>query len=275
MKVLCYVSRDLHNPHLVCHLLNAYRLKVHRERHSMSILTILPPAAVGSSVFSLIANSGFFAKTILLLLFAISIISWAIIWDRTRLYLLLRKQGMRLRDGVAKKGLFVTMEEVKSYMPSVEGSILLETKHFIESKNGETDSGGESIQMRDALPQGTTMRSVLDRRAMNEISEMEKYLIFLSTTSAVAPFLGLLGTVWGIMSSFLSMGVQGTASIEVVGPGIAEALITTIAGLGAAIPALVGYNILVRYVHRQETRIDLFISRVVEQVSHIGKRHTN
>ena len=241
----------------------------------MSILTILPPAAVGSGVFSLIANSGFFAKAILLILFTISIISWAIIWDRTRLYLQLRKQGMRLKDGVAKKGLFVTMEEVKSYMPSIEGSILLETKRFIESKNGEKDSNGESIQVRDALPQGTTMRSVLERQAMNEISEMEKYLIFLSTTSAVAPFLGLLGTVWGIMGSFLSMGVQGTASIEVVGPGIAEALITTIAGLGAAIPALVGYNILVRYVHRQETRIDLFISRVVEQVSHIGKRHTN
>jgi biopolymer transport protein TolQ len=73
-----------------------------------------------------------------------------------------------------------------------------------------------------------------------------------------------MGTVWGIMSSFLSMGAQGSASIEVVGPGIAEALVTTIAGLGSAIPALVGYNILVRNVHRKETVIDLFISRVIE-----------
>jgi biopolymer transport protein TolQ len=241
----------------------------------MSILTILPAAAVGSSVFSLIANSGLFAKAILLILFAISVISWAIIWDRTRLYLLLRKQGLHLRDAVSKKGLFVTMEEVKSYLPSVEGSILLETKRFMESKNKEMEGDGGAIDARNEAPQEVTIRSVLDRQAMNEISEMEKYLIFLSTTSAVAPFLGLLGTVWGIMSSFLSMGVQGTASIEVVGPGIAEALITTIAGLGAAIPALVGYNILVRYVHRQETRIDLFISRVVEHVRHVEKRRTN
>ena len=95
---------------------------------------------------------------------------------------------------------------------------------------------------------------------------MEKYLIFLATASGTAPFLGLLGTVWGIMSSFLSMGVQGSASIEVVGPGIAEALITTIAGLGTAIPALVGYNLLARHVRRQETRIELFISRLVDLV---------
>ncbi len=240
----------------------------------MSILTILPPAAVGSSVFSLIANTGLFAKAILLILFAISVISWAIIWDRTRLYLLLRKQGIQLRDAISKKGLFVAMEEVSSYLPSVEGSILLETKRFMEGKNRERIGDRDPVVTNDELSQGLTIRSVLDRQAMNEISEMEKYLIFLATTTAVSPFLGLLGTVWGIMSSFLSMGVQGTASIEVVGPGIAEALITTIAGLGAAIPALVGYNILVRHVHRQETRIDLFISRVVEHVGHAEKRQT-
>jgi biopolymer transport protein TolQ len=238
------------------------------------MLTILPAAAVGSSVFSLIANSGLFAKAILLLLFVISVISWAIIWDRTRLYLLLRKQGGRLKDAVSKKGLFVTMEEATSYLPSVEGSILLETKRFVESKNKEMGGEGGAVGAKNDIPEDATIRSVLDRQAMNEISEMEKYLIFLSTTSAVAPFLGLLGTVWGIMSSFLSMGVQGTASIEVVGPGIAEALITTIAGLGAAIPALVGYNILVRHVHRQETRIDLFISRVVEHVHNVEKRRS-
>ena len=67
-----------------------------------------------------------------------------------------------------------------------------------------------------------------------------------------------------IASSFLSMGVHGTASIDVVGPGIAEALITTIAGLGAAIPAVVGYNLLLRHVRRQETRVELFVTRIVE-----------
>ncbi|MFH1755075.1 MAG: MotA/TolQ/ExbB proton channel family protein [Candidatus Latescibacterota bacterium] len=237
----------------------------------MNVLTILPSADVGSSVFSLITDAGLFAKAILLILFAISIISWAIIWDRTRLYLLLRKKGLRLRDSVSKGGLLSAMDGVKDYLPSVEGSILLETQRYLGSTYKETGrAGGGSGELPEIIP----VRAFLERQAMNEISEMEKYLIFLSTTSAVAPFLGLLGTVWGIMSSFLSMGVQGTASIEVVGPGIAEALVTTIAGLATAIPALVGYNILVRYVHRQETRTDLFISRVAEQVSHVERQQS-
>jgi biopolymer transport protein TolQ len=93
---------------------------------------------------------------------------------------------------------------------------------------------------------------------------MERYLILLATVASASPFLGLLATVWGIMHSFLSMGVGGAASIDVVGPGIAEALVGTIAGLGAAIPALVGYNMYVRRVQKKEAEIDLFISRVAE-----------
>ncbi len=223
------------------------------------MITILPPAAVGSSVFTLIADTGLFAKFILLVLFIISVISWAIIWDRTRLYLNLRKKGRQLRDTVAKNGLISVINNPNPFLPSLEGSVLLETKRSIENRRTLEGTG-------ESQPATATLRSPLDRRAMQEISEMEKYLIFLSTTASVSPFLGLLGTVWGIMSSFLSMGVQGTASIEVVGPGIAEALATTIAGLGAAIPALVGYNLLVRHIHRQESRLEMFISQVIEEV---------
>ncbi len=239
------------------------------------MISILPAAAVGRSVFTLIAETGLFAKTILLILFVISVVSWAIIWDRLRLYLRLRKQGVRLRDAVASKGLSAVMKDVRGYLPSVEGAILLETKRYLESRNKEQAAPGEFADEGPEIPTDVSARLHLDRRAMHEISEMEKYLVFLSTTSAVSPFLGLLGTVWGIMSSFLSMGVHGTASIEVVGPGIAEALVTTIAGLGAAIPALVGYNLLVRHVHRQETLIDLFISRIVEQVEALQNRRRN
>ncbi len=230
----------------------------------MDMLTTLPAAAVGRSVFNLVAETGIFAKTILLILFVISVISWAIIWDRTRLYLNLKRQGLRLRSVIDQKGLFPVLEDARSYTPSLEGAILLETHRFLRSKTTGSGSTGEIDEGEAEIPPGVGLRSFLDRRAVQEISEMEKHLVFLSTTSSVSPFLGLLGTVWGIMGSFLSMGIQGTASIEVVGPGIAEALVTTIAGLGAAIPALVGYNLLVRHVHRQETRVDLFISRVVE-----------
>jgi biopolymer transport protein TolQ len=102
----------------------------------------------------------------------------------------------------------------------------------------------------------------LESGIMQIVSDWESYLVFLATTATVSPFLGLLGTVWGIMSSFLSMGVRGSANLYVVGPGIAEALITTIFGLGAAIPAVVGYNYLLRVIRRKEDGLSIFSARL-------------
>jgi biopolymer transport protein ExbB/TolQ len=156
------------------------------------------------------------------------------------------------------------MSGLKGYLPSIEGAILTEARHHVEQAASSGDGRLVVGTPAEEDIERSRLRDVLERRALNEISGMERHLIFLSTTASTAPFLGLLGTVWGIMSSFLSMGAQGSASIEVVGPGIAEALVTTIAGLAAAIPALVAYNLLVRQVHQQETRVDLFISRAIE-----------
>jgi len=232
---------------------------------TMHLLTALPIASIARSVPSLFTGAGVFAKIILLLLFVISVISWAIMWDRTRLYLRLRAKGNALRKTVAAKGFGAGMGSLERFLPSVEGSVLLEARQHVQAQESADRDGRLVVDDPSAEEvERAKFREVLDRRALNEISEMERHLIFLSTTASVAPFLGLLGTVWGIMSSFLSMGAQGTASIEVVGPGIAEALVTTIAGLAAAIPALVGYNLLVRQLHRKETRIDLFISRVID-----------
>ena len=216
----------------------------------MPLSSVIPPAAIGTSVVSLVLNSGPFAKFILLTLFVMSVISWAIIYDRARLYRRLRGGGRKLQAILAQKGLSVSTDTVTKCMPSIEGALMLETKRYLEENGPPTDNGER-------------LKTLLEGRATMEVEEMEKYLIFLATTASISPFLGLLGTVWGIMSSFISMGAQGTASIEVVGPGIAEALATTIAGLFAAITTLVGYNLLVRYVRRQETRIDLMISRIV------------
>lgn len=232
----------------------------------MYLLWITPLAAIGRSVPSLVLDSGLFAKFILLVLLVISVLSWAIIWDRTRLYLRLRPGGAAARRDLQNKDLRTVLASIKEYHPSVEGSILGETVRFLKKTTYDTPAGAASTERQS--PQA--LRNSLDRRAMEEISEMEKHLVFLATTAAVSPFLGLLGTVWGIMSSFLSMGVQGTASLEVVGPGIAEALVTTIAGLAAAIPALIGYNLLGRHLRRQETRTDLFIARIVDSVGSLN-----
>ncbi len=221
-------------------------------------------AAISRTVPSLFTDAGVFARVILVVLFVMSVIAWAIIVDRTRLFLALRARGNALRRAAATD-LAACFDAIDRYMPSVEGAILREARRYLEARGVHSAPWRLRVaSAADADAERSRMRDVLERRALNEIAAMERHLIFLSTTASAAPFLGLLGTVWGIMSSFLSMGAEGAASIEVVGPGIAEALVTTIAGLAAAIPALVGYNMLVRAVHRKETSVDLVISRVVE-----------
>ncbi|MCK4776271.1 MAG: MotA/TolQ/ExbB proton channel family protein, partial [Candidatus Krumholzibacteria bacterium] len=186
----------------------------------MDPVFLTPFAVIGKSIFTLVSESGPFAKFILLIIFVISVISWAIIIDRSRLFLRLRRGGQVLQTGLASKGLALPMETVKRCLPSLEGALLLEAKRFLEDKNNMGPGGGETLSADAAA----RLRGLLEGRPTTEIYTMEKNLIFLATTASISPFLGLLGTVWGIMSSFLSMGVEGTASIQVVGPGIAEAL---------------------------------------------------
>jgi biopolymer transport protein TolQ len=96
------------------------------------------------------------------------------------------------------------------------------------------------------------------RNTSLEIARLERYLPFLATTASAAPFIGLFGTVWGVMTAFHGIGQQGSASLAVVAPGISEALVATAAGLGAAIPAVIGYNYFVNRVKQWATEMDGF-----------------
>jgi biopolymer transport protein TolQ len=222
------------------------------------------PAAIGRSLPQILADSGRFGLFILSITFVLSVMTWAVVWDRARLYTRLRSKGEALRKAMATRGVGPCLVEAEHFLPAIEASLLLETKRFL---GGRAMDGVLTIEdPAFAGAERARLKGLLEARALNEIGEMERHLILLSTTAGTAPFLGLLGTVWGIMHSFLSMGVEGAASIEVVGPGIAEALITTIAGLAAAIPALVAYNTFVRSVHRKETQLDLYIARVLDAV---------
>jgi len=222
------------------------------------------PAAMGRSLPQILLESGRFGLGVLAIMFIMSVVTWAVMWDRMRLYRKLRSRGDALRRAITTRGVPAAMNEAERYLPALEASILMEAHRYVAAHGGEAalnfDDAGEAEAARSHL------RGLLDARAINEIGEMERHLIILSTTASGAPFIGLLGTCWGIMHSFLSMASEGAASLEVVGPGIAEALVTTIAGLATAIPALFAYNAFVRVVHRKETQLDLFISRVIDGV---------
>ncbi len=233
------------------------------------------PAAIGRSLPQILAESGRFGLFILAITFVMSVITWAVVWDRARLYKKLRERGAAMKRVLAQRGVPAAMQDADRHLPSIEASLLLEARHFLASR------GAEGVLMIDdpaeADGERSLLKGALEGRATSEIGEMERHLNLLSTTSAGAPFLGLLGTVWGIMHSFLSMGLEGAASIEVVGPGIAEALVTTIAGLAAAIPALFAYNAFGRAVRRKETELDYFIARILDGavVSRGSKRVAN
>jgi len=220
------------------------------------------PAALGRSLPQILAESGRFGLFILAITFVMSVMTWAVVWDRARLYKKLRTHGQAMKRTLVQRGVAAAIPEAERHLPAIEASLLLEARAFLASR------GADGVLVFDDPAEADSERSLLkaalEGRAITEIGEMERHLNLLSTTSAGAPFLGLLGTVWGIMHSFLSMGVEGAASLEVVGPGIAEALVTTIAGLAAAIPALFAYNTFGRAVRRKETELDWFIARVLD-----------
>ena len=202
---------------------------------------------LSDSFSSLISNAGVLAKSILAILAVLSVVSWTIIVEKFRFF---RRSG-RESDDFRKR-----FDAGRSL-----GELSGETKRLTDCPEAKLVAATWKEMGANDLVNVSFLDKYLDSEISSLVSEWESYLIFLATTATVSPFLGLLGTVWGIMSSFLSMGVRGSASLYVVGPGIAEALITTIFGLGAAIPAVVGYNYILRVIRRKEDRLTAFSAR--------------
>ncbi len=122
----------------------------------------------------------------------------------------------------------------------------------------------------DSLTQAPAIRRASERVTYMEIEGLERYILLLSTAVTISPFLGLLGTVWGIMTSFWDMSSMHSANLTVVAPGIAEALITTIAGLATAIPAVIFYNSLVRKIDLVGNEMDRLRTILEEEAGEAG-----
>lgn len=135
---------------------------------------------------------------------------------------------------------------------------LLRTAHQYAEASSNGNAPGLSGRGVDRL------RQTLDARLAVETGELEIGLSFLATTASVTPFIGLLGTVWGIIQSFHAVGQGGSASLVVVGPGISEALVATAAGLAAAIPAVIAYNFFLNRLRRMETDMQGFIEELLQ-----------
>ena len=218
----------------------------------------------------LVLDASFVVKLVLLMLVGMSLLSWFIVGSK----------WLRLRQADQQSAMFLDifwskeegnkwgperLESIYARVSSFQGSPLARVFHagYVElAKITASDRGA----MVDDIE---NVERSLKRTMGREMTALENQLSILATTGSVGPFIGLFGTVWGIMNSFLNIGAEHGASLDVVAPGIAEALIATAIGLVAAIPAVMAYNYFVRRIRVLESETESFAADYLN----IVKRH--
>ncbi|OYD15779.1 hypothetical protein CH333_05075 [candidate division WOR-3 bacterium JGI_Cruoil_03_44_89] len=213
------------------------------------MLHILLKTTLGSAFIT----SGWVGRTVVIVLFALSIWSWAVFIYRYRLFNRNAKDNGDFLDILAEN---MTFERIYNISKEFDGSITR-----VLQKGWEV---AQQSSKKETLIANT--KSAMQRGEVEEIARLESQLPFLATIVTVSPFLGLLGTVWGIMRAFIDIKTYGSAHIMVIAPGIAESLITTVIGLCVAIPAVVFYNYLSNRVRKFTDEIDNFISETEERM---------
>ena len=204
------------------------------------------------SILNLIVDSGSVAKTVIAVLFVFSVISWAIMAERWRYFRRARAESRRFLAFFQTQRNLDQVYPVTSKWPHSPAAVVFREvyeKHrsVLSPTDSQVDPGGLASRP-ESVGQDLLEAVYRDLRlaAHREISRFEQRLPALATAGSVCPFLGLFGTVWGVMTAFLDISTKGSTNIVVVAPGIAEALITTIAGLAVAIPAMVAYNYFIQ-----------------------------
>jgi len=222
----------------------------------------------------LVLNAGPVVKLVLAVLVYFSVVSWAIIFYKFLVIHRATRDSERFLDFFWAKKRFDTISlGLKDYAHSP--LTVLFREGYQELVKGPRKREGEEEHAHalsaDLGGSGNVARA-LRRATTLEMHRLEKYLTFLATTGSTAPFIGLFGTVWGIMDSFHGIGKTGSASLAVVAPGISEALVATALGLVAAIPAVVAYNHYVNKVNVLTGEMDNFCQEFLNIVERMGRR---
>jgi len=232
--------------------------------------------AFQNDIVQMVLHAGPVVKFVLLVLFLFSLVSWAIIFVK---FLMIRRARIDTEDFLELfwetrdlREIYETSEEL-GYSP-VARLFRAGYGEFIRLRRIQSPSdqkgGGPSPGAVDAAG---SQRSVMDnldrslkRATIDQTNRLERAVSFLATTGNTTPFIGLFGTVWGIMESFRGIGLKGSANLAVVAPGISEALIATAAGLAAAIPAVVAFNYFSHKISELRAEMDIFTSDFLSTV---------
>ncbi|MFC0180191.1 Tol-Pal system protein TolQ [Thorsellia kenyensis] len=206
------------------------------------------------SIIGLFMQAGLFVKFVMLVLLGFSISSWAIILQRTRVLSSAVADAQQFEDrfwsGIELSKLYQESHSKRDILIGSEQIFYSGFKEFVRLHRANSDAP-------EAIIDGSAraMRIAMNR----EMETLEAYIPFLGTVGSISPYIGLLGTVWGIMHSFISLAGEKQVSLQTVAPGIAEALIATAIGLFAAIPAVMAYNRLNQRVNKLEQNYDNFV----------------
>jgi len=215
-------------------------------------------ALVGGEIVDLVGETGAVAKVVLLILLVFSVVSWAIILSKWSLIRRARVQSGRFLRAFRKAQ---RLQDVAAVADQFKPSPLVAV----------FEGGFEEYRRQGALSTGVVKNQVSIQRSMQiatseELTRFERNLPWLAITGAVTPFVGLFGTVWGIIDAFHGLGTAGAATLRAVAPGISEALITTAAGLAAAIPAVIAYNLIGSSIREFAARGDDFALEMLNAV---------
>ncbi len=212
------------------------------------------------STWSLISDAGPLVKLILLLLLAASVITWAIIYLKWKMIKTSTEQNRGFVD------LFWNSSSLDEIHQKLESFPQSQIAKVFSSGYRELRKLPVSAGSIEGTPEIANITRAMSRTHGIEVEELEKYVDWLASTASAAPFVGLFGTVWGIMGSFQSIGAMGSASLAVVAPGISEALIATAMGLAAAIPAAIAYNTLVNRMKKISLDVESFSQEYLNMI---------
>ena len=204
-----------------------------------------PLAIFSGGIWQILGQTSLFGAVILIILVCFSLVSWSIMFNKWRLFKRVDSENTSFLNSFRKSAKFSgILNQAKALRFTPLSGIFINAYNDISEtisrkrENGLLNEDARPLTVKDV----EVISMTLERSTSEQIAALEKQVVFLATTANASPFLGLLGTVVGVMDSFWSIGERGSASLAVVAPGIAEALLATIVGLGAAIPAVIGYN---------------------------------
>ena len=218
---------------------------------------IITDAALDVSFWGLIIEADFVVKIVMIILLIASIWSWAIIIDKARKFIRLKKQANIFESAFWSGDSLEELYEKQANSPEHPlASVFVAGMYEWTRVNDKNTLSNEKIQagLQDRIHQ------VMHVAVTRELENIEKNIGYLATVGSTAPFIGLFGTVWGIMNSFQSIALSKDTSLAVVAPGIAEALLATALGLLAAIPAVIAYNKLSNSLNSYATKLQNFAS---------------